>query len=85
MIESVYNDIKIARNTSINHIIVCFTNHNNATSTDRLPSKSKIGNHSYFNNSFLCKAEVPSATKTFLFVLKTVAVDPRHLKLEIAD
>ena len=47
----------------------------------------------YFNNSLLCKQEVSSATKSFLFLLKThtrkerntAAVDPRHLKMEVAD
>ena len=37
-----YTDIKIANNTKINHIMVSFTNHYNAISIDRLPSKTKI-------------------------------------------
>ena len=39
----IYTDIKIARNTKINHIIVSFTDHYNAISLGRLPSKTKIG------------------------------------------
>ena len=46
--------------------MVSFTDHYNAISIDRLPLKTKIGNDSwYFNNSFSCKSEVSSATKTF--------------------
>ena len=57
--------------TKINHIMVSFTNHYNAISIDRLPSKTKIGKCSwYFNNSLVCKSEVSSGTKTFLFLLK---------------
>ena len=73
---------KIAKNTKINRIMVSFTNHCNAISIDRLPSKTKIGKYSgYFNNSLLSKSEVSSATKTFLFSIKTkktsaAAVDP---------
>ena len=73
--------------------MVSFTNHYNDISIDRLPSKTKIGKYSwYFNNSLLCKPEVSSATKTFLFLLRnthkktsTAAVDPQHLKVEVAD
>ena len=62
---------KIAKNTKINHIMVSFASHYNAIFTDRLPSKTKIGKCSwYFNNSLICKSEVSSATKTFLFLLK---------------
>ena len=71
-IDRVYTDIKIANNTKINHIMVSFTDHYNAISIDRLPSKSKIGKDSCnFNNSLLSKPEVSSATETFLFLLKT--------------
>ena len=45
-IDRVYTDIKIANNTKINHIMVSFTNHCNAISIDRLPSKTKIGKNS---------------------------------------
>ena len=68
----VYTDIKIANNTKINHIMVSFTNYYNANSIHRLPSKTKIEKYSwYFNNTLLCKSEVNSATKTFIFLLKT--------------
>ena len=75
--------------------MVSFTNHYNAISIDRRPSKTKIGKYSwYFNNSFLCKPEVSSATESFLFLLKnthththtktsTAEVDPRHLKVKV--
>ena len=70
--QSLYWDI-IANNTKINHIMVSFTNHYNAISINRLPSKTKIAKYSwYVNNSLLCKGEVSSATKTFLFLLKTI-------------
>ena len=52
--------------------MVSFTDHYNAISIDRLPSKTKIGKDSiYFNDSLLRKPEVSSATETFLFLLKT--------------
>ena len=52
--------------------MVSFAGHCNAISIDRLPSKTKIGKDSwYFNISLLCKPEFSSATKTFLFLLKT--------------
>ena len=52
--------------------MVSFTGHCNAISIDGLPSKTKIGKDSwYFNISLLCKPEFSSATKTFLFLLKT--------------
>ena len=52
--------------------MVSFTNHYNAIFIDRLSLKTKIGKYlGYFNNSLLCKPEVSSATKTFLFLLKT--------------
>ena len=71
-INRVYTDIKNANNTKINHIMVSFTDHYNAISIDRLPSKSKIGKDSlFFNNCLLCKAKFSSATKTFPFLLKT--------------
>ena len=66
-----YNNT-IQYNTKINQIIVSFTDHYNAISVERLPWKIKIGKGSwYFNNPFLCKLEVSSATKTFLVLLKT--------------
>ena len=37
---------KNAKNTKINHIMVSSTNHYNAISVDRLPSKTKIGKYS---------------------------------------
>ena len=68
----IYTDINIASNTNINQIRVTFTNYCNTISIDRLPSKTKTEKYSwYFNNSLLCKTEVSSATKTFLFLLKT--------------
>ena len=36
-------DIKTTNNAKINHIMVSFTNHYNATSLDRHPSKTRIG------------------------------------------
>ena len=36
----VYTDTKIANNTKINHIMLSFTDHYNAISLDRLPSKT---------------------------------------------
>ena len=41
-IERVNTDIKITRNTKNYHIMVPFTEHYNAISLDRLPSKVKI-------------------------------------------
>ena len=38
----VYTDVKIANNTKINHIMVCFTDHYNAISIDRLHQKLKL-------------------------------------------
>ena len=92
----IYTDIKIANNTKINRIMLSFTDYYNAISIDRLPSKTKIGKDSlYFNNSLLCNPEVSSATKTFLFLLKTykknkcgcsgLPVGPQHLKVDVAD
>ena len=44
--------------------MVFFTDHYNANSINRLPSKTKIGKDPrYFNNSLLCKPEFSSATK----------------------
>ena len=55
-IARVYTNTKSADNTKNNHIMVAFTDHYNATSIDRLHSKTKIGKDSwYFNNSLLCK------------------------------
>ena len=52
-INRVYTDIKIASNTKINHIMVSFTDHYNAISIDRLPSKTKIGKDSWCFNNYL--------------------------------
>ena len=72
--------------------MVSFTNYYSAISIGRFPSKTKPEKYSrHFNNSLLCKTEVSSATKTFLFPLKTqkktstAAVGPRHLKVEVAN
>ena len=71
-IDRVYNDIKTASKTKINHIMVSFTDHYNAIFIDRFSSKTKIGKDSwYFNNSYLCKPEFTLTTETFLFLLKT--------------
>ena len=52
--------------------MVSFTNHYNAIFIDKLPSKSKIGEDSgCVKNSHLCEREFSSATKTFVFLLKT--------------
>ena len=40
-IDRVYDDIKIANNTKINHIIVSFTDLYNVIFIDRLPSKAR--------------------------------------------
>ena len=40
--DRVYTDVKIANNTKINHIMVCFTDHYNAISIDRLHQKLKL-------------------------------------------
>ena len=66
-IDRVYTDVKIASNTSINRIMVSFTDHYNAIFIDRLPSQIKIGQEDswYFNNSVLCKPQFSSTTKTF--------------------
>ena len=49
--------------------MVSFTDHYNAISIDRIPSKATIGKDSWnFNNSLLCNAEFFSA---FLFFKKT--------------
>ena len=46
--------------------MVCFTDHYNAISSDRIPSKTKIGKGSwYFNNSFLYKPKFSSAKISF--------------------
>ena len=48
----IYTDIKVANNIKINHIMIFFTDHYNAISIERLPSKIKIGKESwYFINS----------------------------------
>ena len=67
-LDRVYTDIKIVNKTKINYILVSFTDHYNAISLESLPSKTKIGkDYWYFNNSFLCKREISSASKNLLF------------------
>ena len=39
IVDRVYIDIKMVNNTKMNHIMVSFTDHYNAISLDRLPSK----------------------------------------------
>ena len=69
-IDRTYTDIKIVSNTKIYHIMVSFTDHYNGIFINRFLSQTKIRKYSwYFNNSFLCKPEFSSTTKTFL--LKT--------------
>ena len=69
-IDRVYTDKKIASHTKINHIMVFFTDHYNATFIDRFPPKTKIGKDPwYFNNSPLCKPEF-SLTRLFFFYSK---------------
>ena len=70
-IDRFYTDIKIVSNTKINLILVSFTDPYNVIFIDRFSSKTKIGKDSwYFNNSFLCKPELSSTSKNFLFLLK---------------
>ena len=65
-IDRVYNYVKIASNTKMNHIMISFTDHYNAIFIDRFPSQTKIGKDSwYFNNSLFCKPKFSSTTKTF--------------------
>ena len=67
-IDRVYNYVKIASNTKMNHIMISFTDHYNAIFIDRFPSQTKIGKDSwYFNNSLLCKPKFSSTTKTFCY------------------
>ena len=71
-IDRFYTDIKIVSNTKVNLIMVSFTDPYNVIFIDRFSSKTKIGKDSwYFNNSFLCKPELSSTSKNFLFLLKT--------------
>ena len=72
-IDRIYTDIKIANNNKINHIMVSITDHYNAMSIDRLPSKTEIGKDSwkrFMKIVLLCQPEFSSATKTS-FLLKT--------------
>ena len=62
--------MKITKNTKINHIMVSFTDHYNAISIDRLPSK-KIQEKIQGNSSLLCKPEFSSTTKTSCFIKNT--------------
>ena len=62
----------MASNIKINHLMVSFTDHYNATFIDRFPSKTKIGKDSwYFNNSLLCKPEFSLATDFYFFIKNT--------------
>ena len=46
--------------------MISFTDHYNAISIDRLPSKTKTGKESwYFNDSLACKTDFSSATKNY--------------------
>ena len=68
-IDRVCTDIKIASNTKINQIMVSSTDHYNAISLDRLPSKTKIGKEKWhFNNSLLHQ---PHLQRICFFLLKT--------------
>ena len=70
-IDRVYTDIKIANNNKINHIMVTFTDYDNAISIDRLSSKTKIGKDSwkrFMKIILLCKPEFSSTTKTSFFI-----------------
>ena len=70
-VDRVYTDIKVANNTKINHIMASSTDDYYAISIDRLPSKNKIGEYSwFFNKSLLYKLDFSSTAKTFLFLLK---------------
>ena len=72
-IDRIYTDIKIANNNKINHIMVSITDHYNAISIDRLPSKTETGRNSwkrFMKIVLLCQPEFSSATKTS-FLLKT--------------
>ena len=66
--------------------MVSFTNHYNAISIDRLPRKLKLEN---INDTLIILFYV--SPRSFLFLLKTkkktstAAVDPRHLKVKVAD
>ena len=63
--------------------MVSFTDHYNAISIDRVPSKTKIGKISwYFNNYLLCKPVFSSATNTFLFLLKQKNKKKTNLHLQ---
>ena len=67
-IDSIYTDIKMTSNTTINHIMVSFTDHDNAILIDRFPLKTKIGKDSlYYDNFPLCKPKF-SLTTDFFFI-----------------
>ena len=54
------------QDTKSNHIMVSFTDHYNAISIARLPSKTKIGKSLWCFSSFsLCKPEFSSTTISF--------------------
>ena len=74
-IERIYTDIKIARNTKINHIIVSFVDYYNAIFNYRPPSKTKIVKDSrYFDNSLSRNPEFASTTSHFKTHKKTVTL-----------
>ena len=64
-------DITIANNTNSNHIMIPFTDHYNAISLDRFPSKTEIEKGYWnFNNSVLYKSEISSTRKNLLSIKK---------------
>ena len=74
MIDRAYTDIKTANNTKINHIMLSFTDHYNAISIDRLPSKTKIGKDLWkrFRKIIpFCVSQSPPQLQKLLLLLKT--------------
>ena len=60
--------------------MVSFTNHYNAISIDRLPSKTKIGKDSwYFDNSFLSKPEFSSQLQRFFLIKAQKTTTPQEV------
>ena len=61
-------------------MMIFFTDHYNAISIERLPSKTKIGKWSgYLSNSLLYKPDFPSAKKDLLSLLTPHPLSPSHL------
>ena len=61
--------------------MVSFTDHYNAISIDRLPSKTKTGKDSwkrFMKIILLCKPEFSSATKTSFFFIKNTKTTTLH-------